>query len=310
MGLEYKNIDDFIYFMNVYLPYQCHNYDNYVEYIEKISAILQNCTTSKLAVIGDFNAAVNTTFETKPSSDHFPVRAKFNLDCDTDSCDGAKNNSNMPVTNFQWTKATDVHIDKYNSSTHINLKTIDIPDAIFCKDVDCKLDHHINDIDAYHSCICNTLVVASKHTSLLVTLGIRRIMSYRDFNEHVKDLHDTARQYYLVWRDACKSRNDETHSDMRRSRLQFKLALRLCRANEDMHRADALALTLKDKNSASFWKDVENMASSKISFATKVGGVIRDEQISDMWHHHFSGLLDSVHNMDSILLLLVMYVTF
>ena len=42
------------------------------------------------------------------------------------------------------------------------------------------------------------------------------------FNEHVKDLHDIARQYYLVWRDAGKSRNDETHSDMRRSRLQFK----------------------------------------------------------------------------------------
>ena len=66
MGLEYKNFDDFIYFMNVYLPYQCHdNYDNYVEYIGKISAILEDCTTSKLAVIGDFNAAVRTTFETE-----------------------------------------------------------------------------------------------------------------------------------------------------------------------------------------------------------------------------------------------------
>ena len=48
-----------------------------------------------------------------PSSDHLPVRAKFNLDCikcDSDSCDDAKNNSNMPVINFQWTKTTDVHI--------------------------------------------------------------------------------------------------------------------------------------------------------------------------------------------------------
>ena len=45
--------------MNVYLPYQCHdNFDIYVEYARKISAIL-DCTTSKLAVIGDFNAAFN-----------------------------------------------------------------------------------------------------------------------------------------------------------------------------------------------------------------------------------------------------------
>ena len=49
--------------MNVYLPYQCYdNFDIYVEYIRKISAILEDCTTSKLAVIGDFNAAVSTTF--------------------------------------------------------------------------------------------------------------------------------------------------------------------------------------------------------------------------------------------------------
>ena len=91
----------------------------------------------------------------------------------------------------------------------------------------------------------------------------------------------------------------ETHSDMRRSRHQYKYALRLCRAKKDMHRADALALSLKDRNSASFWKDVRKVASSKISLATKVGGAIGDEQISDMWHHSFSELLNSVHNTNS-----------
>ena len=51
--------------MNVYLPYQCdHNFYIYFEYIGEISAILEDCTTSKLAVISDFNAAVNTTYET------------------------------------------------------------------------------------------------------------------------------------------------------------------------------------------------------------------------------------------------------
>ena len=40
------------------------------------------------------------------------------------------------------------------------------------------------------------------------------------------------------------------------------------------------------------------MASSKIPLATKVGGVVGDEQISNMWHHHFSDLLNSVHITD------------
>ena len=158
---------------------------------------------------------------------------------------------------------------------------------------------HISDIDTYYSCICDTLTVASKVH--IPSCNFRCLQYYvvPGFNEHVKDLHDTARQYYLVWRDAGKSRNDETHSDMRRSRLQYKYALRLCRAKKDMHRADALALSLKDRNSASFWKDVRKMASSKISLATKVGGAIGDEQISDMWHHSFSDLLNSVHNTNS-----------
>ena len=46
MGIEFKSITDCIYFMNVYMPYQCtDNYDCYVEYLGKISAILEECTT-------------------------------------------------------------------------------------------------------------------------------------------------------------------------------------------------------------------------------------------------------------------------
>ena len=43
------------------------------------------------------------------------------------------------------------------------------------------------------------------------------------------------------------------------------------------------------------------MASSKIPFATKVhvGGAVGNKQISEMWHHHFSDLLNSVYNTDS-----------
>ena len=47
----------------MYLPYQCpDNYDFYVEYLGKISATIEDCHCSKIAIIGDFNAAVGTTF--------------------------------------------------------------------------------------------------------------------------------------------------------------------------------------------------------------------------------------------------------
>ena len=37
------------------------NYDCYVEYLGKISATLvEKCTTTNIAIVGDFNAAVST----------------------------------------------------------------------------------------------------------------------------------------------------------------------------------------------------------------------------------------------------------
>ena len=86
---------------------------------------------------------------------------------------------------------------------------------------------------------------------------------------------------------------------MRLSRLQFKHTLRHCRANETMMRADALANALKNKNSTAFWKDVQKMTCSNIPLTSKVGDAVGNEQITDMWHHHFSEILNNVYNTDS-----------
>ena len=63
--LELKILSDNIYLLNVYISFQCHdNYDAYVEYIGKISAIIEDFS-SKLAIVGDFNAKVGTIFESE-----------------------------------------------------------------------------------------------------------------------------------------------------------------------------------------------------------------------------------------------------
>ena len=81
--------------------------------------------------------------------------------------------------------------------------------------------------------------------------------------------------------------------------LRFKYAFRQCRANEDMMRADALAHSLKSKDSTSFWKDVRKMANSKIPLASKVGDAVGSAKITDMWQTHYSELLNSVHDTSS-----------
>ena len=49
----------------------------------------------------------------------------------------------------------------------------------------------------------------------------------------------------------------------------------------------------------SSWKDFQKMASGKIPLATKVGGAVGDEQISEMRHHHFADLSNNIHKTDS-----------
>ena len=86
---------------------------------------------------------------------------------------------------------------------------------------------------------------------------------------------------------------------MRLSRLQFKYAVRKCRANKQIMRADTLAHVLYNRQSTSFWKDVRKMTSSKVSFATKVGDAVDNDQITDMWRQHFSKLPNCVYNSES-----------
>ena len=66
LGITVNIMDTSCYFLNVYMPYQCDdNYDLYVKYIGKISSLIEDSVTSNLIVLGDFNAAVNTLFESE-----------------------------------------------------------------------------------------------------------------------------------------------------------------------------------------------------------------------------------------------------
>ena len=50
------------------LPYQSSdNYEEYCNYLGKIASIIEEKDSSKIVIAGDFNAAVNSRFETDRS---------------------------------------------------------------------------------------------------------------------------------------------------------------------------------------------------------------------------------------------------
>ena len=96
-----------------------------------------------------------------------------------------------------------------------------------------------------------------------------------------------------------KPRGDNTDMDMRTTRLQIKYALKQCRSDEEMNRANALARSLQCKDTTSFWKGIKGMRDSSVPLATKVGDAVGDVNITKLWQDHFSTLLNSVQNDES-----------
>ena len=88
------------------------------------------------------------------------------------------------------------------------------------------------------------------------------------FNKYLKDLHCEARAQYLNWRIAGRPRTEESHSNMRVNRLCFKYY--------------GFRVSLKCKDSTSFWKHVRKIANSKIPPASKVGNNVGSAKITDM----------------------------
>ena len=66
IGITVKSKSELYFSLSVYMPYQClDNQELCIECIGKICAIVEDSSTSNVILSGDFNADVNTLFETK-----------------------------------------------------------------------------------------------------------------------------------------------------------------------------------------------------------------------------------------------------
>jgi len=93
------------------------------------------------------------------------------------------------------------------------------------------------------------------------------------WSDLVKDKHDIARASFLEWVVAGEPQCGYVHKMMCRTRAEFKLALRHCKAAEEQLRADARASQLADKhNQKAFWNGISKDNCRKVTgIANKVG---------------------------------------
>ena len=162
-----------------------------------------------------------------------------------------------------------------------------------CDDSNCNQSNHKNTIDTLYDEISQSLRKSSLGT--IQTCGTKHSRNYviPGWNDYVKDQHQDARNSYVLWRNAGKPRQGPIADTMRRSRLNFKYALRQCQAMEDTARAGAMAKSLQNKDVRGFWRSVSKHYNKAIPLATTVGGATNPDDITKIWKDHFEGLLNS-----------------
>ena len=80
---------------------------------------------------------------------------------------------------------------------------------------------------------------------------------------------------------------------MRRSRARFKYCLRFCKSVEDRAIADSLAKQFMNKDTISFWKDIQKIGSDGLSLCSEtVGNATGEADVTQMWFEHYKSLLN------------------
>ena len=64
LGVQLSYNEESLLFVNVYMLYQSDdNFEIFMEYIGKITALIDKSSTRNIAFIGDFNVAIDTHFD-------------------------------------------------------------------------------------------------------------------------------------------------------------------------------------------------------------------------------------------------------
>jgi len=230
------------------------------------------------------------------SSDHKPLAIAFHeLVVSNGAVHGVGYNcvTGSISTAVDWSKADDTCVLNYEATLDNMLKYINIPLGVLndCCVSDCTRYEIDNYYDSVMSCITN-----ASH----VCLPTRQLVPMRDYvipgwNEHVSDKHKIARDAYLAWAALGRPRSGPEHWLMKRTRAQFKLALRYCKQHEQSIRSDMYAQALTSKDYKKFWRDIRKSTNSRSTVhAESVGGCHGDTAITDMWCNHYNQLYNSV----------------
>ena len=231
------------------------------------------------------------------SSDHKPLTVVFNnlvtgtLTTPVNNIDDDRGGSSVLI---DWSKADDLSTVNYESVLDGMLCNLNIPITAYNE---CALDESGHaEIDRYSDSFMSCI-----KSACIMCLRVRQLHPVQDYtvpgwNDIVSDKHRLAREAFLAWAAVGKPRSGPEHWMMKRTRSQFKLALRYCQQHEDSIHAGSLAT----KDYRNFWKHIRKTSNDRTTLhANCVGGCTGDSEVAGMWMKHYQQLYNSVSDNDA-----------
>ena len=227
--------------------------------------------------------------------DHIPLVMNLNLD----QLPSVENDINDVAPRLDWDSLDPLKLREFSLMSDIYVNSLFIPeDALECRNTKCTNKNHTDQLKRLYDKMCKCLTDASN--SVFEVKAKRSYDIRPGFNEHVKDLHDTARKRFKAWREANKPRdtNNPFFREMNSSRARFKLALRYIKRHENQMRQEAIANALCDDSDGNFWKEIKKLTPNNVPLPTSIDNATGKKEVTDFWKTHFDQLLNCVSGRD------------
>ena len=255
-----------------------------------IDAWLDHIVSTTTAHKAIKSIAVDTGFIT---SDHFPLNFVLHFN-DTGLNDQAAQDQGQLTSNrykIKWDNVSQVEIAEYKVKSDHKLSKIKMDHSLLlCDNSNCKDIGHTSSIDNLYKRIIESLLEASDELASTV----KEFSQVLGWNDVCKESHSLAREAYIAWISSNKPRQGPLHDRMKKLKAQFKLILKQCKKDLDIHNVDSLAKKLISKDPKEFWTEVKKQSGKcSTNVAASIDGASCITDVTKMWHNYFSKLLNS-----------------
>ena len=125
-----------------------------------------------------------------------------------------------------------------------------------CNNVNCTDDAHIFAISVPYA---DLIEIMSNASDKLVSWQGDKARPYKcrlGWNGHATDIHNVARECFVMWVDADKPKHGPVFDLMKSFRASFIYAIRFVKNHDSQLRNDSLAQKLLQSKPEDFWKEI------------------------------------------------------